>query len=204
MENIYSIYEATCLITGKSYIGFDSAWPTRKTDHKRESKKEKYNTKFYNAIRKYGWNNFTWRLLYQSKDFKYCLEVMEPYFIQERNSLKLNDGYNMTPGGDGKKFGSFESEEVKGKKSLAHSGKTVPPEHVAKIKASRLANKGYAHSEETKKKLSLSRIGKAPWNKNRITERCSCIICHKEVDRFNLGRHHKHLPKTNQDSEASF
>ena len=32
--NIYTIYKATCINTGKSYIGFDSHWPKRKLEHK--------------------------------------------------------------------------------------------------------------------------------------------------------------------------
>jgi len=97
MSSIYSIYKATNTITGKCYIGFDSDWPNRQKSHKRSAKKTN-NTKFYNAIRKYGWENFNWEVLYRSKDKDHTLNIMEPYFIKENNSL--NNGYNMTIGGD--------------------------------------------------------------------------------------------------------
>ena len=49
---IYTIYKIVNQLNGKVYIGFDSKWPKRKTEHKSSSKKLK--NKFYNAINKYG------------------------------------------------------------------------------------------------------------------------------------------------------
>lgn len=94
--NIYSIYKATCVITNQSYIGFDSNWPNRKKEHNREYKKQS-NIKFYNAIKKYGWQNFIWEVIYNSKDGEHTLNVMESHFITEYDSM-LN-GYNTTGGG---------------------------------------------------------------------------------------------------------
>jgi group I intron endonuclease len=117
--NIYSIYKATCIITNECYIGFDSHWPKRKIGHKHQSKKQN-NIKFYNAIRKYGWDNFVWEVIYQSKDKKHCLDVMEPHFIKEHDSM-LN-GLNTSPGGNrgpilfgesNGMFGKTHSERVK-------------------------------------------------------------------------------------------
>jgi group I intron endonuclease len=96
--NIYAIYKVTNKINGKIYIGFDSNWPTRKYQHKSRSKKNK-TYKLYQAIRKYGWDNFDWEIIYQSFDALHTLKVMEPHFIKEYNSF--NFGYNMTEGGDG-------------------------------------------------------------------------------------------------------
>jgi group I intron endonuclease len=198
--NIYTIYKATNNINGKVYIGFDSNWPNRKTAHKRNSEKNlKGNTKFYNAIRKYGWNNFSWTVVYQSIDGTHCLDVMEPYFITENDSMNL--GYNMTPGGDGKRKGSIESDETKRKKSISHMGKKQSREHTENSVKGRI---GYKHSTETKKKISLSRLGKEPWNKDKtglqvawnkgvpIRKLC-CLVCHKEVDYMNLSKWHKHI-----------
>lgn len=197
--NIYSIYKATNNINGKIYIGFDSNWPNRKTAHKRNSERNlKANTKFYNAIRKHGWENFGWEIIYQSTDGIHCLNIMEPHFITENNSMTL--GYNMTPGGDGKRKGSVESLETRNKKSIAHTGKKKTPEHIANSVKSRI---GYKHSVETKEKLSLSRFGKEPWNKDKrglqiawnkgtsIRKVC-CVLCRAEVDYMNLSRWHKH------------
>ena len=117
--NIYSIYKATCIFTNQCYIGFDSNWPKRKRDHKRESKKDN-NIKFYNAIKKYGWDNFYWEIIYNSKDYDHCLNVMEEYFINEYDSMK--NGLNTAPGGcrgpillgeDNGMFGKTHSDKVK-------------------------------------------------------------------------------------------
>jgi hypothetical protein len=83
------------------------------------SKKET-NKKFYNAIKKYGWDCFVWEVIYRSKDYDHCLNVMEPYFIKEYDSFQ--NGLNSTVGGDrgpiliGKAngmFGKTHSEKVK-------------------------------------------------------------------------------------------
>jgi len=97
--NIYSIYKATCTITGKSYIGFDSHWPKRKAEHKSAAKRDTSSNKFYNAIRKHGWNTFVWEVIYQSTEGNHCLNQMEPVFIKEHSTK--DEGYNSTTGGEG-------------------------------------------------------------------------------------------------------
>jgi group I intron endonuclease len=95
--NIYTIYKSTNKINGKVYIGFDSNWPHRKNSHKCYYKKG--DTKFYRAIKKHGWENFEWTILYQSIDKNYTKDTMENHFIIEHDSFK--EGYNSTFGGDG-------------------------------------------------------------------------------------------------------
>ena len=116
---IYTIYKATNKINGKAYIGFDSNWPKRQKTHKNKFNKNK--TKFYCALRKYGWDNFDWTVLYQSKDKEHCLNVMESHFIKEYNSFE--DGYNMTFGGEAVMFDRRHSPETKEKMRLSHEGK---------------------------------------------------------------------------------
>jgi len=102
------------------YIGFDSSWPKRKQDHKSSSKYED-NNKFYNAIRKYGWDNFVWEIVYQSTDYAHTLNVMEPYFIVEHNSLV--DGYNTDAGGVGGHLGAtWWNNGVKNSLSITKPG----------------------------------------------------------------------------------
>jgi hypothetical protein len=84
--NIYTIYAATNKINGKNYIGFDSKWPKRKYEHHYNSTVGSSNQVFYNAIRKYGWDNFEWNIIYQSHDAEHTLTVMENHFINEYRS----------------------------------------------------------------------------------------------------------------------
>jgi group I intron endonuclease len=123
LSSIYSIYSAFNVVTKQRYIGFDSNWPNRQKSHKREHKKNN-NIKFYNAIRKYGWHNFIWEIIYQSKDGNHCLNIMEPYFIKEYDTIK--NGYNIVEGGNrgpilfgelNGMFGKTHNDEIKKKLS---------------------------------------------------------------------------------------
>lgn len=113
--NIYSIYKVTNKINHKTYIGFDSNWPNRKQSHyynHRSKSCPKF--QFYYALKKYGWDNFEWEVIYQSKDCQHTLNVMEQFFINEHNSYK--NGYNQTEGGQGT-FGKKQSPASKKKQS---------------------------------------------------------------------------------------
>lgn len=97
---IYTIYKIVNQLNGKVYIGFDSKWPNRQLNHKKNYKNfKKKHFKLYRAMNKHGYDNFKFEVLYQSWDLKYCLHKMEPYFIEIFDSFK--NGYNMTLGGEG-------------------------------------------------------------------------------------------------------
>jgi group I intron endonuclease len=169
---IYTIYKSVNRKTNQVYIGFDSKWPNRQKVHKSASKNG--NSKFYNAIRKYGWDSFDWEIIYQSKDRDHTLNVMESYFIEQYNSF--NTGYNLTLGGDGT-FGHHVSEESKLKISLANKvPKPQTPEHSKKIGNS---NRGKIRSpltEDHKNKISISTKGVSkPMSEVHIKN----LQCHK-------------------------
>lgn len=94
--NIYSIYKATNKINGKIYIGYTNNFPRRQKNHKNYSIKT--NSHFYNGIKKHGWDNFEWEIIYQSKDQAHTLNEMESYFISIYDSF--HNGYNSTTGGE--------------------------------------------------------------------------------------------------------
>jgi group I intron endonuclease len=143
---IYSIYKVVNKINGKVYIGFDSNWPKRKEEHYYYLNKRQQT--FYCALRKYGWENFEWCVIYQSKDGKHCLQVMERYFITEYNSF--NSGYNETFGGEGS-LGRILTEETKNKISLKLKNKPKSDEHILKMSETR---KGKIPTKETLMKRS--------------------------------------------------
>lgn len=97
------LYKATCLITGQSYIGLTKDYNKRKQEHKSRTKTDDTNNKFYNALRRYGWDLFEWQIIYESWDYLHTRDIMEPYFIREYDSY--HNGYNSTMGGDGAKPG---------------------------------------------------------------------------------------------------
>lgn len=173
--NTYTIYKATNKVNGKSYIGFDSNWPTRYKNHKQLYNKT--NTVFYQAIRKHGWDNFEWSIVYQSEDKEHTLNVMEEHYIRHFNThVDEGHGYNMTYGGEGNnmlceearyKMGSANrgkkngppSEETRRKIGLANSLKRRTPEqkeHIRKIRT------GVKRSEECIKKKSKECLAISP------------------------------------------
>jgi len=140
--NIYSIYKATNKVNGKVYIGFDSNWPHRKNSHKCYHKNG--DTKFYRAIKKYGWDNFDWEIIYQSKDKIHTKDIMENYFIEQYHSYK--NGYNSTLGGDGT-FGFVNPNIKRGFNANGWLGKK--------------------HTEKTKLKMSQNMRGVKKPNANQ-------------------------------------
>lgn len=94
----FTIYKLTCSINNKLYVGYTkNTLDKRFTEHVRKSK-GKTNTKLYNAMRKYGINNFTIEALEITNSKQIALEL-EIQYIKKLNTLY--EGYNMTIGGDG-------------------------------------------------------------------------------------------------------
>lgn len=138
---IFTIYMAKNKLNQKKYIGFDSHWPNRIGIHKSSYQKQDY--KFYRAIRKYGWDNFEWSIVYQSKDKHHTLKEMETIFIKEYDSF--HNGYNSTLGGDGmlgfnhsNQTKTILSEQKKGKKLSEQARKNIS-----------LGHKGLKNTKET-------------------------------------------------------
>jgi len=134
------IYKVTNKIDGKSYIGQTTkTLEQRKREHKGNAKRG-VGFYFYNAIRKYSWKNFKWKVI-EKCDSKEELNEMEKYYIAKYGTYCLDEigGYNLTLGGKGN-CGYVQSEEHKKKISDAHKGKK--------------------HTEESKKKISEAKTGK--------------------------------------------
>ena len=89
--SIYTIYRAVCSVNGKSYIGFDSNYPQRVSNHRYNANKGVC-TVFYDAIRKHGWESFEWSIVYQSRDKDHTKNIMEEFFIREYNTHVDNKG----------------------------------------------------------------------------------------------------------------
>jgi group I intron endonuclease len=161
------IYTVTNVITGKKYVGFtNNLLKKRKYQHKQ---KAKYNSPFvfHKSIRKHGWDNFKWEVIYESWDIEHCLTVMEPFFIQEHNTLVPN-GYNSCVGGRKGMLGIKREPLTEkqrhnvsvGTKRNALRGKDHPmygtKANEKFLQAAKSSMLGKQHSVETKKKQSES------------------------------------------------
>lgn len=100
------IYKFTNKINGHCYIGQTNNLQKRYNGHKSEAFNEKasgYWLPFHCAIRKYGIENFNYEILEEIADgeSQKFIDEREKYFIAYYHSLKDEDGYNVTIGGEG-------------------------------------------------------------------------------------------------------
>lgn len=98
-ERNYKVYMHTNKINRKVYIGITKQKPKYrwKKDGKGYSKKD--NVYFYNAIQKYGWDNFEHEII-ASNLTKDEAEKFEILLIREFDSTNRNLGYNIQNGGN--------------------------------------------------------------------------------------------------------
>jgi group I intron endonuclease len=173
------IYLVTNLETGTEYIGYTNNPRDRWRVHDREALQRDSTTYFHRAIRKYGWENFAFDVIFEHDDEEWTLNVMEPYFIDWYDTF--NNGYNLTRGGDGcigrevsketrRKIseahrGRTHTEETRRKLSEAAKGKKKTPEHAANISKGKTGSKRKPFSEEHRRKLSEA--AKRDWKKRK-------------------------------------
>ena len=91
------IYKITNQINGKIYIGQSIDIKNRWKQHIGEAKQGRYNTRLYNALRKYNIDNFTFEVIEECKSTE--LNEREIYWIEYYQSYVPAIGYNMNTGG---------------------------------------------------------------------------------------------------------
>lgn len=157
------IYMLKNKVNGKIYIG-----QTRRPIHKRLAEHETGNNihcqGIYNAIRKYGWDNF-------ETDYYECpdedLNFDENLLVREMGTLSPG-GYNLMEGGGSGGKHSKESIQKMREAQLGEKnhnyGKTPSEETRRKL---REANIGKTASDKTKQKISEALIGRIHTVKTR-------------------------------------
>ena len=115
------IYRFRNKLNNKSYIGQSIQLYTRYNAHIRRS--GYLDSRFYRAVRKYGWENFEFSILEDDVRTKELLDELEIYYIKLYDSF--NNGYNATLGGDGSK-GTTHTMSEEGKLSVANANREHP------------------------------------------------------------------------------
>ena len=94
------IYKCTNKINGKPYIGKTvHTLDKRMRAHISNCKSSKHDSVFLRALRKYGYNNFTWEELINTNS-ESTLNHLEKFYIKKFNTL-VPQGYNISLGGNG-------------------------------------------------------------------------------------------------------
>lgn len=161
------IYTIINNINGRLYIGSAVNLKSRKDKHFWAlAKCCHYNRYLQNAVVKYGLDAFSFHVI-ELVDDKSLLIQREQFYIDETESYKVTNGYNLYPTA-GSSLGARHSDETRAKISDAHRGKKNPmfgkhligknrsDETRAKISLSLLGKK---HSDETKEKISIATRG---------------------------------------------
>lgn len=139
------IYKATNKINGKCYIGQTRhSLEHRKNTHLNLARKG-VKTHFYQAIRKYGEDNFEWEIICSASN-KQILNELETFYITKYDSIK--HGYNMVDGGDNN---IMDIESVKTKHTKVMQSDVVRKKISDAMKKYRLQ---HPFTDEHKKKLS--------------------------------------------------
>lgn len=175
------IYKATNKINGKCYIG--------QTKHSLEERKRVHLTKanqgikthFYQAIRKYGADNFEWEILCVTNS-KSRLNELETYYITYYDSIK--HGYNMVDGGDNN---IMDIESVKTKHDRVMQSEEVRSK-ISKTMKEKVA-RGELFTEEHRRRLSESAKGNHNFGSGDTRSiGCYCILSDGKCFHFHSYR----------------
>lgn len=113
------IYKHKNKINGKVYIG-----QTNNIETRWKPISYKRSPRFYRAIQKYGWENFTHEILSEIEDQNEA-DNQEISLIEYFDSTNPENGYNILPGGGINTRGMKHSEETKNKISKTKTGKNT-------------------------------------------------------------------------------
>lgn len=134
----YCVYCHTNNINNKKYVGITSEKPEKRW---KNGLGYKHNEYFYNAILKYGWEEFSHDVLYTDLS-KSEAEEVEKRLIKKWNLTNRAFGYNIEGGGN---LGKEVSEETKRKLSEITKKQMTPKarEHLRQCTLRQFAEKGH-------------------------------------------------------------
>lgn len=156
------IYKVTNKVNGKIYIGQTvRTLEQRKWQHL-DCAKNGVKTHFYNAIRKYGEENFVFEIIDEASSLQE-LNELERYYINKFNCIE--NGYNMVDGGNNNVM-FLDDVKQKHLESM-HSNETR-----AKIsKTMKEYRKEHPWTEEQKRKFAESKYGNKNFAGHKLTEK---------------------------------
>ena len=165
------IYLFVCLCNLKVYVGQTVCEEKRYNSHRLALDKD--SVLFHRAIKKYGFDKFSYKVLFSrkykksnEKEIEYIhneLDRLEDYYIEFFNARNPIFGYNICKGGQHKKSGFKLLEETKNLISNKLKNRILTKEHKKNIG---LAHKGRKFTEEHKENLKKSKEEKKKLDPN--------------------------------------
>lgn len=147
----FCVYVHTNKINGKRYVGVTSQDPEKRWNKgKGYTKRQPH---MYNAIQKYGWENFNHEILIDGISLEDA-SSLERMLIKAWQLQNRQFGYNDQSGG---LEHSSLSKEIREKIGNAHKGKKQSEEHKKHLSESK---KGQLLSEKTKEKIRIALQGR--------------------------------------------
>ena len=154
-KDLFCVYIHINKINQKKYIGITSQKPN---DRWRKGEGYRECIRFYNAIKKYGWDTFEHKILFDNLSFKQAEQKeIELIALYKTNITKY--GYNISCGGS---YGGKMGEETKKKISNALKGKKLSEEHKQKLSKAQTGKRNHNYGKhltmETKERIRLANI----------------------------------------------
>lgn len=138
---LWVVYVHINRFNGKAYVGITSREPEKRWGCNglgyKPDKGENPNRHFWNAIQKYGWDNFSHKIIEENLTEDEANEF-EAYYIEKFDSY--NNGYNSTRGGGGVS-GMHHSPETKKRMSESRKGKKHSKEWCERIRNSQICKR---------------------------------------------------------------
>ena len=150
---MYYIYKITNQINSKVYVGQTNNMSLRWSGHKSDAMSN-INRPLYNAMRKYGTENFTIEII--EEVIEDLVDEKEIYWINQLNCLDRDYGYNLDSGGNKNKHASLETRQ---KQSDMRKGKNTGKDN---------SMFGKHHTPESRLKISKHKNNKGEHNPRAI------------------------------------
>lgn len=184
MEKVIGIYKITNP-NRKIYIGQSKNIFSRYNEYKKLHCK--FQTKIYNSIKKYGWENHRFEVIHQCSIKE--LNELEKYYVDLFQTFNSKYGLNLRDGGGA---AAKMSDETKNKISKTTKGRVGIKKTQEQKKAQSDRMMGKSMSIDTKFKMSLSKIGK---NKSKNTK--------KKMSLYSSNRSIEHLERLSKSLSNS-
>jgi group I intron endonuclease len=171
----YRVYVHINKINNKIYIGQTCQTLERRAGN--NGFQYQHSCHFYNAIQKYGWDNFKHLVLIDNISLEMA-NIIEEKLIFIYNSMNPKYGYNMIAGGKNKERrqevtdkiaekNRHPSDETRKKMSIAAKKRKMTPELKEKL---RLSNIGKKRSKEAREHMSIAKQNMSEETKRKIVE----------------------------------